>query len=614
MKINSFFSLTSRSPGRVLLILILALGGGLRLAHLRAHLASPLGHMEQEIHYTDVWAFTNWAGKIAAGDLLGRDTYHPYMDWMKSIAPLATFERWWGSRAIYHQAPLYAYLLGASYALTGGPALLLVLQALLGTLAVGLVYLVGRRLVDRRAGLAAAALAAFFPPAIVLDAILLRASLVASLTLLATYVLLRLQDRPAWRPGLAAGLVLGLNLLLKPTGLLLALAGPAVLLLSPARKQWPAWLLPLAGGFLLCLAPLAARNLAVGAPVLALSTRGPETVLQANNVYADPGSFTTPPSREYARLMEKAHPSVPAALATAITTWPDTGPLGRFGWWLWHLGRKLVAAYRDFEYPNNTNFYFYRRATPLLRYLPSFGWFAGAALVGIWLLARRGRDRQAALVPLVAALVLLGSILISFAFGRYRMPLALLLTIPAGATLSILWQWLRAKRYLAGALLAAGAVLLSLPSFLWAPPRFFNIRQLPGGRLHLNPADSMLLEVNTALRPLEYTRAATVLHRRGEAAAARALLGEYLALVRERGAQTPGGITAAGRLVQQETLTQALREVGGVMVELGQEGEAKALRREAAVSLREEALAFVELGLPRLAAQRRREAAILENK
>ena len=96
----------------------------LRSWHLYNHLASPLAHPEDVMPSTDSAAFATWAQKIAAGDVLCEDHYHPYMDWMGSIAPLQTFERWWGGKEIYHQTPLYPYLLASSYWLTGSSVML----------------------------------------------------------------------------------------------------------------------------------------------------------------------------------------------------------------------------------------------------------------------------------------------------------------------------------------------------------------------------------------------------------------------------------------------------------------------------------------------------------
>jgi 4-amino-4-deoxy-L-arabinose transferase-like glycosyltransferase len=139
-------------------------------------------------------AFSVWARKIAAGDWLCRDTYHPNMNWMPRVAPLEQFEAWWGGKEVYHQTPLYPYVLAVSYRLFDSATPMLWLQVLCSSLSLILVFELGRRLLDERTGLIAAGLVAVFPPSIVLDAFLLRSSLNASITLLSIWLLLRVRE------------------------------------------------------------------------------------------------------------------------------------------------------------------------------------------------------------------------------------------------------------------------------------------------------------------------------------------------------------------------------------------------------------------------------------
>ncbi len=528
--------------GKIVLVVILVGTLGLRLLHLANHLQSPLAHPEDVMPSTDIAAFATWAKKIVAGDVLCRDTYHPYMDWMGPIAPLQTFERWWGGKEIYHQAPLYPYLLAASYWWCGSSLLLLLTQVLLSTLSVYLVFRIASVLVDERAGLFAAGFAALFAPSIVLDSLLLRASLNSSFTVISVWLLLRLRDRIAWGLALGTGAMLAAGLLLRETALLLMVLGPAVLLLSEGhRRKWLRWVPALVAGIVVCMAPFVVRNIVVGAPALAFSTRGPETVLHGNHREADPGFMTTPSRPEdYGPLMEKGHESTLAALSAAVGTWPERG---RLGWWLWHELRKLQATLRDFEYSNNINFYYYRRATPVLEYLPTFGWFVGIALVGLVLLEFRGRDGLGTLILLAALAAFLAGLLLTFASGRYRMPLAMLLTVPAGVMLSSLFGLAGERRFGPLGTSVAAAVALSALSFLWAATL---VTFQPGGPQFISGRDARILEANTALRPQEFVTAAKVLHERGQTDTAQELLGAYLAEVSEavrgwlRGASGPG--------------------------------------------------------------------------
>ena len=558
-------------------MVLLVLAGTVRITHLAFHLSSPLGKVEEVFRYSDLHAFSEWGRKIAAGDLLCRNTYHPYMDWMKGIAPLEKFESWWGGKKIFHQAPLYAYLAGASYALAGTLLPLFLLQVVLSVLAVWIIFLVGKRLAGEGAGLWAAFLAAFFAPGIVLDTILLRASLISSLTVLSVYLLLRMRDEPRPRTAFFTGVLLGLGILLKPTWILLALLGGTALFISGGAKYWKRWLLPLAGGILSALLPLPARNLVVGAPLLSLSTRGPETALQNNNRFSDPALFSPPPAVEYKKWMDEGHASILSALAAAWRTWPEEG---RASWFLCHLLKKIQACFRDMEYPNNIDFYFYRKATPFLALFPTFGWFSGAALAGILLLLVLGKEKKAWLIPLAAFLSLLAGILLAFAAGRYRAPLALLLTLPAGVFLWRTTSWVRKGRLLPAGLALGGAVLLSLPSFLWAPSRVFFVGEK---QIRLTGTDALLYEEIEAVRPQEPTTSAKVLLKRGGRKEASNLLQDYLEKLEGFQRDWEGRAGETGALVLDRGLARAFKETAKVMRKLGEDLQAARLESKAAL-------------------------------
>jgi hypothetical protein len=90
---------------RVWLLLVLAVGLGLRLAHFVAIAGTPFPQFPRVFGQSDLNTFWEWAEIIRAGDWLGRDTYHPAFDWMQAIAPTETWYRWWGGKAIFQQAP-----------------------------------------------------------------------------------------------------------------------------------------------------------------------------------------------------------------------------------------------------------------------------------------------------------------------------------------------------------------------------------------------------------------------------------------------------------------------------------------------------------------------------
>jgi hypothetical protein len=242
---------------------------------------------------------------------------------------------------------------------------------------------------------------------------------------------------------------------------------------------------------------------------------------------------------------------VPRSLLAAIRTWPEDG---RLRWWVWHEARKLLAIFRDHEYANNVNFYFFRRATPLLAFLPTFGMIVGLGFVGIALLVHRGRDRTAGLLLALAAGGLVGIMLLALAVGRYRLPLAMLTTIPAGVTLAALLRWYLAKQWRPILMCIVPAVALSAVSFRAVPTRvLFDPAMQPH---FIRGADARLYEDLSALRSGEFAEEARLLTERGDVDAARSLFTGYLAELRQRIAETPApqDINTRRRIVNQAYL------------------------------------------------------------
>ena len=173
--------------------------------------------------------------------------------------------------------PAYPYLLAAVYELTDySYTAARLVGALLGTLVVLLVYVLGRRLLGALAGLVAAAVAAVYPSLVLWNAALLTEPLFLVFELAAVLAALVARDRASLRWAAAAGALAGLAALARSNGILLvpvlavgvwwvrprlsmrALAGPAALVAGAA----------------LALAPWAIRNAVELDAFVPVSTQG----------------------------------------------------------------------------------------------------------------------------------------------------------------------------------------------------------------------------------------------------------------------------------------------------------------------------------------------------
>jgi len=346
----------------------------------------------------DMTAFHEWARRIAAGQLTD-------------------------GRAFY-QAPLYPYLMGALYALAGPDVLIAKLaQAVVGTLSVGLVYLLGCRLFDRKTALLAAVLMSLSPIFPFYEIFLLRATLVTFLNLTVLLVFIYFNPgRPlAWAA--ASGAVLGIA----------ALGRANILIMLPVGVVW-IWRL-LEGRIrlirfravavfvlftFLAISPASLHNILAGKQWALVSTNMKENWAVGNS-YDSTGGFWNP-TRDTVPLLSK--------------------DFLRLQW------VKLKKLASDYEEPNNVNFYHLGLDNLLSRLPFSWAYFLAFGLAGIVL--TWGRRRQ--LFPLYWYLLLYGASLVAFfVTSRFRVPLWPVLILFSSAAFCWAFERLFNKEYLRGA-------------------------------------------------------------------------------------------------------------------------------------------------------------------
>jgi 4-amino-4-deoxy-L-arabinose transferase-like glycosyltransferase len=444
---------------------------------------------------SDMSFFDEWGRRLAAGDWLGRSPLHPRHAWQLDLArkELATrpglaaalgerpgaspdaaaaalVDRWYGGTT-YHQEPLYAWLVGLTYAVLGPDVRhVFAWQLVVGVLANGLVYLVARRAFSDLVGAVAGVLALLCGTLVYYEMLLLRESLLVAASLLLVYWLL-----PAGRPRppaffLGLGAAGGLALLLKTSLALWLLPALAVRCLAGRRDAREAATRAAAVvlGAALVLLPVAARNVVVGAPPLALSGVGAMTFVNANaeDFPGDVGAFV---SRHAGAILTDADGRLfPSALA-ALRTHPSVGSYAR------QLARKLGAVFHWYEIPNNANFYVYRAAAPVLGLPVTFLVVAPLALAGLVL----GR-RRAGAWPL--HLMVTGNVATMLAFyplSRFRAPLLAGLLPFAALALVRVVDFAAAGRRLRAALVVLAVAALGA----WIG------RPLPPGRSLVRAAD-----------------------------------------------------------------------------------------------------------------------------
>ena len=375
-----------------------------------------------DLRLGDAESYHQWALRIVAGDWLGE--------------------------GVFYQAPLYPYFLAAVYKVFGdGATMVRFIQVVIGAGSCVLLAAAGMALFGKY-GAVAGALLAIYPPAIFLDGLLDKSTLVSLFT---AALLCLLSMRHVRFRAFLAGVVLGLLSLTRENALLIAV--PVVLWFLIGDRQSPSddshwmrrgpygsarrrltWRAAAAflGGCVLVLLPVGARNYAVGGEFhLTTSQFGPNFYIGnhagARGLYDPlvPGRGNAADERgDAVRLAEEAlgrtlSPDEVSSFWTArslefIRTQP--------GAWLGQLARKLALTYNATEIADTESQDVYAEWSSLLRALApvSFGVIFCLAAFGVCMTA----DAWRRLWFLYAiALTYTLSIIIFYVFARYRFPL-----------------------------------------------------------------------------------------------------------------------------------------------------------------------------------------------
>lgn len=426
-----------------------------------------------------------YVAQVGGTPLLVPDELDPgfYFDWAQRIVA----GDWIGS-APFVQSPLYAYFLAVLIAMFGkGITPILVVQSLIGAGTVALTYAAGRRYFDHRRGLIAALLIALYGPFIFYEGMVMKAFLAPFLTLVLVLAIDRArrvgQAPAAARVPLAfvfAGAAFGLLTLTRDNFIVMA---PLLLLLvAAAGGGWNGRGLRSAGAFVLgaalLIAPVTLRNGMVAKEFVLLTTGGGEVFYignnpQANGLYVPPPFVRPDPRYEHADFVQRA---------SEITGRPMTAMQSSWFWfneglkyiashpldWVGLLWQKMLHFWNAYELPDNLDYALMQWFSPLLaalnfvfpphgvptlsvpgpggwvparlHLLSTFGTVAPLGLVGLYLTRRRWRH----LMPLYVVLFgYVGSVMLFFNFGRFRVAIVPLLALFAADTLLAIGRHLK---------------------------------------------------------------------------------------------------------------------------------------------------------------------------
>jgi 4-amino-4-deoxy-L-arabinose transferase-like glycosyltransferase len=334
-----------------------------------------------------------------------------------------------GTAQQFGRAPVYPLFLAIVGAGRGehvaAPARVKVAQSIVGAIGVGLIGLLARRAAGLRAGVAAAAIAAVYPPLVWISAYVFSEALYSTLALLAALLLDTALDRSAGGPAedrgarsgsamaAAAGLTAGLAILVRPA-MLLFLPLAALWLIAHRR---PSLAVALVVTSLVVIAPWTVRNTRVYGRFVLIASEGGVTFWTGNHPLArGEGDLAANPDIKIAELAFRgAHPGLTAEQLEPLYYREALHHIARHPlWWLGLLAKKAFYTIVPIgpSYTLHSTRYLVASVISYLLLLP----FAAAG-ARAW---RRGGRRPEALFVLAASAVIVG--LVFFPQERFRIP------------------------------------------------------------------------------------------------------------------------------------------------------------------------------------------------
>lgn len=217
---------------RIALLAVIAAGFGLRLWIATAHL-------DNTRHFDERFSLANVAALIDDGTLRPANAYYPSLSWLPQALVMGA------SEALARVTGVEAFSVHSEATSDGWSPTAYLLARLVsvvwGTLGIVAVYLLGRRLFDPRAGLAAAALVAALPPHVVASGLFKPDILVALLVTLTVLWSVDAAERPSFRRFALAGAGVGLAVAAKYTGVGAAFAVAVAALWGGWRSGLRGW-------------------------------------------------------------------------------------------------------------------------------------------------------------------------------------------------------------------------------------------------------------------------------------------------------------------------------------------------------------------------------------
>jgi len=359
----------------------------------------------------------------------------------------------WIGEKVFFRAPFYAYFLAIVYKIFGHNYIIpRLIQHLIGSFSCILVYLLAKRLFDRKVAAVAALIAATYGMFFYFENELLLDSFLVFFDLLLLLSLLRARDNPKLWSWLLCGIILGFSAITRPNILIFI---PFVWLwillffLKVKRlKEVLVFCVMFLIGATLVISPVTLRNYLVGKDIVLIASQGGINFYIGNNKNSDGMSAIFYKAdwqyRDFQNMAEKESERglKPSEISDFYYKKGIDFMLNEPQKAFKLLVKKLYLFWNRFEISNNQDIYFFKRYSSLTRILPLGFWLIGPlGLVGMVLSIRKWKST---LLPMLFVFSYMLTVVMFFVTARFRLPVIPFLII--FSAFALVWLWERLSR------------------------------------------------------------------------------------------------------------------------------------------------------------------------
>jgi len=417
--------------------------------------------------------------------------YMPVLDekYYINMGKLLASGDWLGGNKAFFMDPLYGYLLGAVFYVFGDNLTIVrLLQIFLDSLNVVMIYMIGRKVWDKRAACISAIFYALYTVAFSYTLLILKTTMALSMTLLFVILLFWVIKSNRCLPWYLLGLISALLIYLRANLILIVFL---VLLFhymygNSGWRRFSKNSILLFAGLVTLLSLGLLRNYLVCDEFILLNTQGGRLFYSSNNPENLTGKYNVPsfsrPNPEDSEY--DFHKEAERRIGSTL------GPDEVSNYWLREtlrflinnpravfklLFNKLKGTFGNCEIPNNHSYYVSSSFSTLSRLpFPNFAFAIAIGIPGLIIGFIKKRDVIWLFIPILTVLI---TTVVFYTASRFRMPMVPFLLLGAGIWFCQMADWAKEKKFKKMIIFLAISIFLWTSSLLVPCPRKFGTEE-----------------------------------------------------------------------------------------------------------------------------------------